>query len=147
MKKQIIKAFLDMDLRDQDRDAHSNAAMRDQIIFQIEHFAAFALPDPAAPLLVGGFIHNFGTVTAWMVTAKGFERGVRTILPMQRQLCTSMYAAFEAHRMQIEVDTGYASNERYAEALGFEFEGIQKRASTCGGDLSIYVWPDERGLS
>ena len=143
----IIKAFLKMKLRPVDADAHLNAGFKDWIIHQIYNCPAFALPDLKCPTVICGFLHAFGSCTAWMVTGEGFEKSAHRVLPMQQQLCKTMYAALNLHRMDIEIEAPRADAAAWAERLGFEFEYCKKRGGTHAEDLLVYLWPDERGLS
>jgi hypothetical protein len=143
---EIVDAFLNMRLRPCDVYAHENAAMKEMIINQILYFPSFALPCVNKAVVICGFVSSFGVCTAWMLTGEGFEAHAHHVLPMQRQLCRSMYVALGAHRMEIEVNTGRKDAEGWAERLGFEFETVLQRAGAHAEDLSVYLWPDERGF-
>lgn len=145
MNDAVRDAFLRMDLREMDRAAHDNPVMLGHLLMQIDNFPVFALPSPDEVLVVCGFVHAFGVCSAWMVAARGFEAQVRTVLPMQRALCASIYNALGFHRMDIEVNGGFPAGMRYAEALGFNFEGVQARADIDKNDLHVFVWPYEGG--
>lgn len=141
-REQIVKAFLKMKLRPVDAEAHLNERFKDWIVAQIRTCPAFALPDVKSPTVICGFFHSFGSCTAWMVTGEGFEASAHHVLPMQRQLCKTIYAALRLHRMDIEVDAGRKDAAAWAERLGFDFEYLKKRAGTRAEDLLIYLWPE-----
>lgn len=145
-RPEIVSAFMCMDLRDCDRWAHDNLEVQNAIVAQINHFPAFALPDMDRPSVICGFYHAFGCVTAWMLASKDFPRQAHKVLPMQQTLCRSMYRALSAQRMDIEVVKGFTSGEKWAERLGFTFEGVRARGGLGGVDISVYVWPFEERI-
>ena len=141
----VIDAFLRMDLRYCDEWMRANPQYRDHIVWQIQHYPAFALPTPQNPVAICGLVSLFGSGTIWMVTGDGFEKQVLQVLPLQRRLCADLYKALGLHRMDMEVLNGRDDAARYAEKLGFEFECVKQRAGANGEHLLIYLWPDERG--
>lgn len=146
-QQKIIDAFLALELRDEDAWIKRDQKFIDFIIVQIQNFPAFALPSPDAPVAIVGIVHAFGSGVVWMVRGKNFESAVRTVLPLGRQLCCSMYEALGLHRMAMMVDVGRPDAERWAEGLGFEFETVLQRYGERGQNQSVFLWPDERGAS
>lgn len=139
----IVSAFKNMTLREHERVLLLNQEMQESLILQIMNYPTFCLPTIDAPVVICGFFHALGVCTAWMVTGEGFEAQARYVLPMQRQLCRSMYEALNVHRMQLEVDKARRDAMRWAESLGFEYETVLKRAGPYAEDYAIYLWPDE----
>lgn len=143
----IVKALQSMKPRAVDAWMRSNPDLVKKFIWQAQNFPCFALPNADRPVVICGFVHEFGVCEAWMITGEGFEKHAHHVLPMQRALCSSMYKALDLHRMEISVEAGRVDAEGWAEKLGFSFETVLQRRGPRGEDLSIYLWPDERKKS
>lgn len=144
MNRAVLNAFLAMTPRDCDAWMMADETMKNAIAAQIVAFPAFALPSLDAPATICGIVHAFGAGSVWMITGVDFERVAGRVLAMQRQLCASMYVALALRRMDMRIEHGRTEVERWAGALGFEFETVLQRHGARGEHQAIWLWPDER---
>jgi RimJ/RimL family protein N-acetyltransferase len=143
-RQHIIDIFLNMKLRDVDRAAHENEQLKQAVLDQILFFPAFVMPSQNNPVAICGFLHFQGVGTVWMLATDALQKSAHHVLPLLRQICATMYTALNLHRMDVEVRSDFTAGKKWAEKVGFEFEGVRARGGYDGRDLCIYVWPDGR---
>ena len=140
----VVEALKRMKPREKDRWMIDNVRYFDWLLAQAYHFPSFALPDIGNPSVICGIVHSFGRGEVWMVTGEDFKAQSHHTLPMQRQICRSMYRALQLHRMSLCVDAGSRSANKWAKSLGFRYETDLEKAGARAENLSVYVWPDQQ---
>lgn len=143
MNEYVIHALETMDLRDSDAWVRDYPEAAAQLLHQACNFPSFVLPDIDHPSVVCGIGHSLGVGEVWMLASSAFETNWRAVLPMQRELCASMYRTLSLHRMHMLVDAAAEKDKRYAAALGFEFDVPARRFGVRGKDMEFWVWPEK----
>ena len=85
-----------------------------------------------------GKVHS-GLGIAWLILNKQFLKYPKTLLKFSRLIIRSSLVGLDLHRIQMDVDTTYDENSRFAKKLGFEFEGRMYQYGPDQQDYDRYV--------
>ena len=85
-----------------------------------------------------GRIHT-GVGTAWLILNKQFLKYPKKLLKFSRYIVKASMDGLELHRIQMDIDTTYEENARFAKKLGFEFEGRMVEFGPERQDYDRYV--------
>lgn len=82
---------------------------------------------------VGGFLMQWdGRFLAWAIIAKGANMRKLT------RIAKTKIDAFDVRRIEATIDVGFRQAIKWAEMLGFEFEGVLRCAGLNGEDFAMY---------
>ncbi len=94
------------------------------------------------PLCLGGVSITRFVGHAWLLTTDRFDsinfRQTRALLFAVKKVIVALLDGQVVFRMEATVVNGDERNARFAEALGFEREGIMRKAGANGEDLHLY---------
>lgn len=85
-----------------------------------------------------GRIHT-GVGTAWLILNKQFLKYPKKLLKFSRYIVKASMLGLDLHRIQIDIDTNYEENTRFAKKLGFKFEGRMAQFGPEKQDYDRYV--------
>lgn len=92
------------------------------------------------PICFAGINHKrYGVGELWVIRGKLIQENKFNFYKSIRNLIEFTFQHMEIHRLEIAVDVNYPEYFKWAESLGFELEGVQKRYDHLGNDHAIYV--------
>lgn len=85
-----------------------------------------------------GRIHT-GVGTAWLILNKQFLNYPKKLLKFSRYVINASLLGLDLHRIQMDIDTTYEENARFAKKLGFKLEGRMLQYGPDKQDYDRYV--------
>lgn len=85
-----------------------------------------------------GIVHS-GLGTAWSILNKEFLKYPKTLLKFSRLVIKASLLGLNLHRIQMDIDTTFEENARFAKKLGFSFEGKMIQYGPNQEDYDRYV--------
>ena len=85
-----------------------------------------------------GKIHN-GVGAAWLIISPLFIQYPKSLLKMCRQIIKEAFEGLKLHRIQMDIDSTFEENVRFADRLGFHCEGTMYKYGPNKEDYFRYV--------
>ena len=98
------------------------------------------LADDGTPVSIGGFgPATPGVWTAWMVSTDQLHRAGRALSVEMRRRIAAMLKRPEVQRIEAHSWEGHTESHDWLRLLGFELEGVRRRAGKDGSDFFVFA--------
>lgn len=101
---------------------------------------ALTILDTGKPVAIfGGFLFIPGVIHFWGLVSEEVKQKPFSFHKTVKKMITYYEKNQKPRRVQIDVKADYEEGKRWAQALGFEYEGTMKRYGVNGEDFHLYA--------
>lgn len=137
-EEKLIKLFTEC------KEDRSLTGFQDQIKDRIIEYQkigpVISVEEDGVPLGIGGVsLMHKGVATVWIVIGKGFLKKPILLVKSCKNLINEAILGMDLHRVQMDIDTDFCENLKFAKILGFKFEGRMIKYGPMKQDYDRYV--------